>query len=319
VSPQSATSSAPTRFADADARAHEGFLYGVCYRMTGTHADAQEVVQETFLRALERPPLDTTQPWRPWLTRVAVNLCKDRLRRRKTRGYVGPWLPAPVELEASNDCELPSAARYERLESASFAFLLALEHLTPQQRAVLVLRDVLDYSVDETAAALGITVSNVKVTLHRARHALNAAESESGSFRTRRLSDAGREAQRDMLQRFMLALAMGDEDAMRACLADDVRLHTDGGGEFFAAKKPVEGRDKVMTFLLRVVRGVLPQRFEIRDLNGAPALVSEFGPRADRYAERVVTRIELSPDGLIAGYDSVLATDKVRHLFSPAT
>lgn len=301
-----------------DAREHEAFLYGVCYRMTGTHADAQEAVQDTFLRALERPPADTTQPWRPWLTRVAVNLCKDRLRRRRTRGYVGPWLPSPVDLSDAGDLELPAAARYERLESASFAFLLALERLTPQQRAVLILRDVLDYSVTEAAEALGIGESNVKVTLHRARHALEAAQAEEGAYRTQRLTDDGREAQRNMLQRFMFALSLGDLDAMRACVSEDVRLHTDGGGEFFASKKPVHGRDKVITFLIRVVRGELPVRFELRELNGAPAIVSEFGPRKDRYAERVVTRIELGADGLISAYDSILATSKVAHLFQGA-
>ena len=315
MSPSSQRSERHPAFQGAHAREHEAFLYGVCYRMTGTHADAQEVVQDTFLRALERPPADTAQPWRPWLTRVAVNLCKDRLRRRKTRGYVGPWLPAPVELPDTHDVEVPSAARYERLESASFAFLLALERLTPQQRAVLILRDVLDHSVAETAGTLGISESNVKVTLHRAQKALAHAEAEEGEYRTQRLTEQGHAAQLAMLQRFMLALSLGDVDGMRACVSDDVRLHTDGGGEFFASKKMVRGREKVINFLIRVVRGELPTRFAIVELNGGPAIVSEFGPRKDRYAERVVTRIELGPDGLISAYDSILATPKLEHLF----
>jgi RNA polymerase sigma-70 factor (ECF subfamily) len=152
-------------------------LWGLCYRMTGNAADADDLVQETFVRALERPPRRTDEPMRPWLVRVAMNLSRDLLRRRRRRDYAGPWLPSPVETDEeslpSYEPAAPSedspAARYDLLESLSFAFLLALEALTPQQRAVLLLRDVFDYSTAETAAALDLTEANVKVTLLRAR------------------------------------------------------------------------------------------------------------------------------------------------------
>ena len=138
------------------------FLWSLAYRLTGCAADADDVVQEVFVRALERPPADTARPWRPWLVRVLMNLGRDLLRQRRRRGYVGPWLPSPV---ATGDGDEPPSfdppdlqpgpgARYDLLESASLAFLLALETLTPAQRAVLLLRDVLDYSVRETADAL---------------------------------------------------------------------------------------------------------------------------------------------------------------------
>ena len=136
------------------------FLIGLCYRMTGSAADAEDVVQETFARALERPPARTDAPWRPWLVRVALNLAKDELRRRKRRGYKGPWLPEPIEdsewIEPSHEPQ-STAGRYELLESVSFAFLLALEALSPAQRAVLLLRDVFEYTGAETAEALDLS------------------------------------------------------------------------------------------------------------------------------------------------------------------
>ncbi|MEW6270578.1 MAG: sigma-70 family RNA polymerase sigma factor [Thermodesulfobacteriota bacterium] len=138
--------------ADGDAlgtlfREHQRFLWGLCYRLTGSAADADDLVQATFVRALERPPARTDEPWRPWLTRVAVNLGRDLLRRRKRRGYVGPWLPSPIETGeqplASFEPEIASGVttegRYDMLESVSIAFLVALEALTPKQRAVLLL------------------------------------------------------------------------------------------------------------------------------------------------------------------------------------
>src|SRR3954470_5840996 len=155
--------------------ANRRLLWGLVYRMTGDAAEADDVVQETFVRALASPPRDTSEPWRPWLVRVAMNIARDRLRRRP-RGYPGPWLPTPIADDGSlgegqSSSEASPATRYDVVESVTFAFLVALEALTPAQRAVLLLRDVVDYSTSETAAALGMTEANVKVSLHRARAA----------------------------------------------------------------------------------------------------------------------------------------------------
>ncbi|HKG23219.1 MAG TPA: sigma-70 family RNA polymerase sigma factor, partial [Blastocatellia bacterium] len=159
-------------------------LWGLCYRMTGNAADAEDLVQETFVRALEKPPRRSHEPLRPWLVRVAMNLSRDHLRRRKVRGYTGEWLPSPVSTDeeslASYEPPAPSsdspATRYDMVESVSFAFLLALEALTPSQRAVLILRDVFDYTTNETGEALGISEASVKVMLHRARRRMRDYE-----------------------------------------------------------------------------------------------------------------------------------------------
>src|SRR6266850_894172 len=165
---------------------HKHFLWGVCYRMTGSAADAEDIVQDTFVRALEKPPANMQAPLRPWLVKVALNLSRDQLRRRRRREYLGPWLPSPVITEGDGQFqadeatapEMSPVARYDLLESVTLAFLLALEALTPAQRAVLLLRDVFDYSTSETAKTLQMTEINVKVTLHRARRIMSAYDKD---------------------------------------------------------------------------------------------------------------------------------------------
>src|SRR5580765_7322839 len=117
-------------------RLRQRMLWGLCYRLTGVAADADELVQETFVRAIERPPPAVDEDWHRWLVRVATNLSLDRLRARRRRSYVGTWLPAPIEIAETLLAEGGVEASYERLESVSYAFLLALETLAPRARAV---------------------------------------------------------------------------------------------------------------------------------------------------------------------------------------
>ena len=234
---------------------HKRYLWGICYRMTGSAADADEIVQDTFVRALEKPPADLEAPLRPWLVTIALNLSRDQLRRRRRREYVGPWLPSPINTEDATPLELeqPSApekspvAQYDLRESVTMAFLLALEALTPTQRAVLLMRDVLDYSTAETAAAVEMTESNVKVTLHRARRAMKVYNKD-------RLSSVSNRARqmRDTLERFLSRLAEGDVEGLMKMLAADVVLVTDGGGELNALIEPVYGRAKVLRLIAKL-------------------------------------------------------------------
>ena len=292
------------------------FLWALCYRLTGSAADADDLVQETFVRAVERPPPRTDQPWRPWLVRVALNLGRDLLRRRRRRGYVGPWLPAPIETggDASPPSVEPALAsgettegRYDLLESVSIAFLLALEALTPLQRAVLLLCDVFDYSGAECADALGISAANVRTTHHRARRAM-AAYDRARCLPHRDLQERTRAA----LGRFVAALTTGDVAAVEALLADGVRARSDGGGEFLAARRVVAGRGKVARFYWKILRKRgLDVRTDVRMLNGLPALVTEFGDAGERVAGRVVTSIELDATDRITAVHTVLATRKL--------
>ena len=165
-----------------------------------------------------------------------MNLSRDYLRRRRRRDYVGPWLPSPVPTDeagspASYEPPAPSedepAARYEMLESISFAFLLALEALTPTARAVLLLRDVFDYSTAETAEALDITEASVKVTLHRARSRMR----EYDKNRHQSASRQGEETRR-ALEQFLLYMSTRDTEAMERLLTEDVVDLSDGGGRW---------------------------------------------------------------------------------------
>lgn len=301
---------------DAAFARHRGLLWHLCYRMTGIAADADDLVQETFLRALERPPPRTDIELRPWLVRVALNLARDSLRRRRRRAYAGPWLPAPIETDEGAtpalEANLPglgsTEGRYDLVESVTFAFLLALEALTPRQRAVLLLRDVFDYSVRETAAALDVSEASVKTTHHRARRAMAAYD------RDRRPPTAGlRDETRRMLAEFLGAVFAGDAARVEALLAADARAVSDGGGEFHAARVPVHGCAKVALFFRRIAARRAPGalRLDVRTLNGLPAVVADFGAGKPGDPPRGVIRVEVGPDGLIREVHAVLATRKL--------
>ena len=296
------------------------FLFGLCYRMTGSADDADDLVQETFARALAKPPARTDVPWRPWLVRVALNLARDELRRRKRRVYKGPWLPEPVDdaelVEPSHE-PAATAGRYELLESVSFAFLLALEALSPAQRAVLLLRDVFEYTGAEAAAALDLSEANVRVLLHRARRALADYD------QTRVPRDASsRERSLEVLGRFMAAFAKQDVPGMEALLAEDVVTLNDTNGRYPAAGVAVVGRNKVARFhagIARLREGETP-RIQIRSLNGAVSIFVEFDERPERrLAPRFAMTGELDANGLVRRIYSVLAPEKLERLSPSGT
>ncbi|MCP3099218.1 sigma-70 family RNA polymerase sigma factor [Myxococcus sp. K15C18031901] len=304
------------------AREHERFLWGLCYRMTGVAADADELVQETYARLLASPP-DSLDALRPWLTRVAVNLARDHLRRRRREGYEGPWLPSPMEtgeeeVPPAVEARLPGGGstegRYELLESVSFAFLLALEVLSPKQRAVLLLRDVFDSSVREVARTLGMSEVNVKVVHHRARAAM-AAYDQSRCLPTRDLQQRTREA----LERLMGALLEGDLATAEALLARDVRAVSDGRGEVRAAKVPLVGAQRVALFLRRLMElRPPPTGLAVRMLNGLPALVLVYPVAEDPLlATRAVVRVDLDEGGRIAHIHAVLTERKLAQVRMP--
>jgi RNA polymerase sigma-70 factor (ECF subfamily) len=290
---------------------HRSFLWALSYRVTGNAADADDIVQETFVRALRRPPADRDRPWRPWLVRVAVNLGRDLLRRRRRRGgYEGQWLPSPVETEPPShepaDEAGNPAARYDMLESVSFAFLLALEALTPTQRATLLLRDVFDYSARESAGALGLSEANARTTHLRARRALAAYDA-----RRRPLTTERQHRETAALRKFLACVTAGDVAGVEAMLAADARAVSDSGGEFHSNRVPVVGRVKVAALLVGVVKGIgRLRRAELRLLNGHPAVIAEREPKAG-FGPRWVTQVDFDDRGRITTVYTVLATRKL--------
>ncbi len=290
--------------------AHRSFareLWALCYRMTGVAADADELVQDTFVRALEhQPPVSTESPLRPWLFSVATRLCIDRLRKRRSLGYVGPWLPSPVDND-SLTCDAPASARYEVMESASVAFLIALEALSPEQRAALVLGDVFDESTLDIAKALETSEANVRQLRHRARQALqqyDAARQPIDSASTAR--------SRALLEGFFGALVNKDTQAARTFLSADVRCLSDGGGKYHAALQPVSGVDRTVLFYSRLIetRG-LPLKTEFRLFNGLWCLDSTLLVKHPKDAPRSITGLCLDREGRMGLLYTVMAPAKM--------
>jgi RNA polymerase sigma factor (sigma-70 family) len=293
--------------------AHRGALFGLCYRMLGVASDAEDVVQETFRRFVERPPKDREAPLRPWLLRVATNLCIDALRKRQRERYFGPWLPSPVDTDRLVDLAPDAETRYGALESASLAFLVALEALDAKQRAVIVLSDVLGMSAAETAEILEISPQNVRVIHHRARKALETYEAERNPP-----TPALQEQTASTMRRLMAALAFGSPDEVIALLSEDIRSVHDGNGEFHAAVKVLEGRELVVRVYSNITKkGGMPIAVEERSVNGLPALCAVFPDKPGRYAKRIFLQIELGRDGRVSMIRSVLATKKLGTLRFP--
>ena len=304
----------PERRALSEAFAlHREFLWGLCYRMTGSAADAEDLVQDTFERALQRPPAELAG-LRPWLSRVALNVSCDHLRRRKLQPYRGTFLPEPVasgRLQAGGS-GAASDARYELLESTTFAFLLALEALRPKERAVLLLRDVFDYSVHEAAEALSLSEPNIKTLLHRARQRM-AVYDQRRCLPSASLSKRTEHA----IKRFVLHLATDNVRGIEAMLRDDVLELTDPG-EFVAARKQIRGRDKVVLFIRKVTRlaqchGQLG-RMGLIEVNGLPALLSEIDPARTDFAPRHLFVFDVDEQGRVERIYALLASRKLARL-----
>jgi RNA polymerase sigma-70 factor (ECF subfamily) len=288
--------------------AQRHFLWGFCYRMTGDAVDADALVSASFVRALERPPADSQAGWQSALARSAATEAIDAVRLRQRRSYAGPWLPAPIDTGSAcseSETEL-SGPSFDDVESVTPAFLLALERLSPRERAVLTFRSVYGYDVGETARALDLTYGTVKATL------LRAQESMAEYLDTRRRPTRREQARvAGVLHEFLDRLQAYDVAGMEAMLVPRACWLTDSGGEFVAPTAPVEGRDRVVRLLVKMTerRGV-PARDAFRMLNGLPALVAD-APAPTGWASRYVFQIEAGPDGLISDLRTISASRKL--------
>lgn len=284
-------------------------LFGLAYRLTGSAEDAEDAVQEAFVRLLEGGESLAAGERAFWLVRVTTNLAIDALRRRRRRAYVGPWLPSPVDVPG--DVDQAADARYDRLESATFAFLIALEALGPRQRAVLLLRDVVGAPAREVARILELSEANVRVIHTRARRAMEAYD------RRRCVPTPELQARhRAALEGFLGALLAQDMSAVEAWLAESARTVADSAGDYTALASALEGRACVARLYLQAARNrqAGEPRTEIRILNGLPALVIRLGRPVRRQAPLSVIGLELDVKGRIARVLTVLATRKLARL-----
>lgn len=292
--------------------AHRPRLRAIALRMTGVVADADDVVQEAFVRALVHPPTDTSTSILPWLVRVTMNVARDHLRRRRRRGVPRTWLPGVVDedvIDAAFVDDDDALRRLRRRESVRFAYLLALEALTPLQRAVIVLREVFDHSTKETAAILGISDDNVKTVLSRAKKALAKHHGGDAAYVD---ADAVRASEGAALMRFMTALAEHDVDAALAVLADDVVAVTDGG-PFRAAGAAIIGADKVVRTFLALQKFWPAGGFSVDVVarNGTSVLDMRLHDPPPGFAPRWIFAVDVDAGGQITRCYSVAAPEKL--------
>ncbi|WP_206686178.1 RNA polymerase sigma-70 factor [Kribbella qitaiheensis] len=271
--------------------AHRNLLFTVAYEMLGSAADAEDVLQETWLR-WSGVDLDEVRDQRAYLVRITTRQALTRLRtlRRRKESYVGPWLPEPL-------LTTPDVAEnVELADSVSMAMLLVLETLAPTERAVFVLRDVFGLEYDEIAAAVDKKQAAVRQIAHRARAHVAAR-------RPRQVVSPAES--RDVLGAFQRAVETGDLQRLLDVLAPDVVLLTDGGGVVQAALDPIVGADQVAGVLSRISAGVSLQPVEV---NGYPALFVRLNGEVDAV---LAARID---GGLITGLYAVRNPEKLSRI-----
>ncbi|MFJ7329744.1 RNA polymerase sigma-70 factor [Streptomyces cyaneofuscatus] len=254
---------------------HRPVLTGVAYRMLGRVADAEDVVQEAWLRWSSAAQEGVREP-RAFLVRITTRLAIDRLRHLKSRreAYVGPWLPEPVVTNFGP--AVPDAAERAVLaDSVSLAVLVVLESLSPLERAVFVLREAFGFPYAEIATALDRTEAAVRQLAGRARRHVDERKPRY---------DVDPGERRDLTERFLAAASGGSIEQLMAILAPDVRLVSDAGGKAKAARRVIETADKVGRFLAAVGREVGPDwDMRVAEFNGGPAVACFVGGKPDTF------------------------------------
>ena len=255
---------------------HRPALFAVAYRMLGSATDAEDVLQDAWLRFAGARPADLRSA-KAYLTTIVTRLCLDRLKSaRATREeYVGPWLPEPVVTS-----ERPGPERsLAQAESVTLAFMVLLETLSPEERAVFLLREVFDYEYDEIAQMLETSSANCRQLFHRAKGRIAERKPR---FR------AAMDEKRPLVERFVRAFSEGSEAGLTSVLAEDIGFWSDGGGKVLAARRPIFGRDQVVSLLLGFRRtapaiGVPLESvtLDIVEVNGEPAVLLRVAGRID--------------------------------------
>jgi len=276
---------------------HRSELFGIAYRMLGSVADAEDMLQDAWLKWSSVDADRVDQP-RAYLARTITNLSLNKLKsaavRRET--YVGPWLPEPL-VTAEQD----AGHEVEQTEAVSLAMLVVLETLSPLERAVFVLKEVFGFSFSEIAGMLDRSEASVRQVGTRARSHVQAR---------RPRYDAPADTRRRVTDEFLVACVGGDLNQVMELLAPDVTAWTDGGGKIRAALRPLHGADKVARWILGVLAGQLPD-LGIHPVlvNGEPGLLVTSADVLDN-----VVAVDLSADGRIEAIRLIRNPDKLQHI-----
>ena len=279
---------------------HRSLLFAIAYRMLGSVADAEDAIQETYLRwrrATERG--EEIRSPRAWLTTTISRVCLDQLgsARAKREQYIGPWLPEPLAAVTPDVAETVAD-----FDSLSLAFLVLLESLSPKERAVFLLHDVFGYDFASIGEIVGESGADCRQLAKRAR--THIAE-------RRPRFEADRAKRERLTADFLRAVREGDMPALIETLSDDVTVFSDGGGKVNAARKPVVGRDKVALFLTNITRlAPVGTAFRLESINGQPGIVT----LVDGVVQNVVT-FDFTDSAIKAIY-IVVNPDKLRPVTS---
>ncbi|MEM7334603.1 MAG: RNA polymerase sigma-70 factor [Chloroflexota bacterium] len=277
---------------------YQPYLFSIAYRMLGSVMDAEDMVQEAWLRWQKSNQTQVESP-KSFLASVVTRLCIDHLRSAKVRreSYIGPWLPEPLLSEPeSNDGE----AIMMLADNVSYAFLQLLERMTPTERAVYLLRHVFEYEYKEISLIVEKSEAACRQIFRRARQHLTADQPRF---------DMNWEAQQLLLGQFWQACLENDVQSLQSILAEDVIFYSDGGGKAKAARRPVQSKSKVLSFLLGLIR-LAPADFQARPaiINGQMGAVGEVNGRIFNIF------VFYMRNGRIQNIYSVLNPDKLKHI-----
>lgn len=278
---------------------HRKLLFSVAYRLLGTAADAEDAVQDAWIKWSAADRSQVADP-KAYLARIVSNLALERLRstRHKRETYVGPWLPEPILTTGDTDDALTNA------ESVSMAVLVVLETLSPLERAVFVLKEVFDFSHAEIAETVERSEAAVRQAAHRAREHVRARRPRFTADRSR---------QREVTERFLAAATGGDVNALMDLLSPDVTLWTDGGGKVRQAMRPVVGARTVASWFAAIgtvtYQGVEPadMHADLVEVNGGPGMVFSGSGRVI-----ATVTFDFDADGRITAVHNVANPDKLR-------
>ena len=272
------------------------YLFSIAYRMVGSASEAEDLVQEAFVRYVSARRAEAVQSERAYLSTIITRLCIDHLgsARVKREAYVGPWLPEPV---LTNREQLGPLETIEQREAVSMAMLVLLERLSAEERAVFVLHEAFEYPFSDVGSMLGKSTVACRQLFHRARERIAA-----GRVRF----SAPRAAQQALAEQFLLATQHGDLQRFSAALAADVTVWGDGGGKVAATRSPIVGRDAVLLFFERLLPLTPPDlRLEVAEVNGSPAVLGFVSGELTQ-----VSTFEIDDDRIV-GVRGVLNPDKL--------
>jgi RNA polymerase sigma-70 factor, ECF subfamily len=275
-------------------------LFSIAYRMLGSVMEAEDIVQEAYLR-YQAVPREDIQTLKPFLTTIVHRLCLDHLKSAKAQRetYTGMWLPEPV-LTGEGSSLLMPAKQMNDYESISMAFLVLLESLTPLERAIFLMREVFDYEYVEIAEIVGKEEAACRQLFSRAKKHISEHQPRFKS---------SPEMHAEMMTKFMMACQAGELEGLMSLLAEDVTVYADGGGKTHAATRPIYGRDHVARYFIAIVpRMPKDATFQIAEVNGKRAIIM-------RSEGKVFNVMSFEVDnGLIKAIHAIMNPEKLGHL-----